>query len=46
MQSFRVRVEGARQLAFLKVETEKTEQEMIAEALNLLFKQYSKPPAA
>ena len=41
-----MRVKTARQLAWLKVEAEKTERELIYEVISRLFKQYGKPPAA
>ena len=46
MKGFRIRINAAKQLAMLKIETDKDEQDLMAEALNLLFEQYGKPPIA
>lgn len=46
MKGFRVRINAAKQLAMLKIETDKDEQDLMAEALNLLFEKYGKPPIA
>ncbi len=46
MKGFRIRIDAAKQLAMLKIETDKDEQDLLAEALNLLFEQYGKPPIA
>ena len=45
-KAFRVRIDAVRELGLLKVETGKTEQELIEEALNLLFRKYKKPEVA
>ena len=46
LKGFRIRKEAAKQLAMLKIETGKDEQDLVAEALNLLFKQYKRPQIA
>ena len=46
LKGFRIRINAAKQLAMLKIETDKTEQVLITEALNLLFEKYGKPPIA
>lgn len=43
LKGFRIRTEAAKQLAMLKIETDTAEQDLVAEALNLLFKKYGKP---
>ncbi len=43
LKGFRIRTEAAKQLAMLKIETDTDEQDLVAEALNLLFKKYGKP---
>lgn len=40
---FRIQRTAARQLALLKVETERTETDLVTEALNLLFQKYGMP---
>jgi len=42
----RITKEADRALAVLSAEIDKTEKDLIAEALNLLFRQYKKPPLA
>ena len=46
LKGFRIKTEAAKQLAILKIETDTDEQDLIAEALNLLFKKYGKPQIA
>ncbi len=46
LKGFRIRTEAAKQLSMLKIETDTDEQDLVAEALNLLFKKYGKPPIA
>ena len=46
LKGFRLRKEAAKQLAMLKIETGKDEQDLLAEAVNLLFLQYGKAPIA
>ena len=46
LKTFRIRMEASKQLALLKVHTEKNQEDLLAEALNLLFEQYGMPPVA
>ncbi len=46
LKGFRIKREAAKQLAILKIETDTDEQDLVAEALNLLFKKYGKPQIA
>ena len=46
LKAFRIRTEAVRELALLKAETGGTEQGLIDEALNLLFKEYGRPQVA
>ena len=46
MKAFRIRTEAVRELAMLKAETGASEQDLIGEAINLLFSRYGRPPVA
>ena len=43
---FKLTRQANKQLVMLKAETERTEQDLLTEAVNLLFTQYGKPPIA
>ena len=45
-KGFRIRKAAAKQLAILKIETERTETDLLTEALNLLFAQHDLPQIA
>ena len=45
-KGFRIRTDAAKQLAMLKIETGKDEQDLVADALNMLFERHGKPPIA
>lgn len=45
-KGFRIRAEAARELGLLKLDTGRTEQDLVAEALNLLFEKYKRPQVA
>lgn len=45
-KAVRIKVEAARQLARLKADTDTTEQDLLAQALNLLFEQHGLPKVA
>ena len=46
LKGFRIRTDAAKQLSMLKIETGKDEQDLVADALNLLFERHGKPPIA
>ena len=46
MKAFRLNREAVRQLAMLRAEQERTEQSLLTEAVNLLFRKYGKDPIA
>ena len=45
-KTFRIQKVAAKQLALLKLHAEKNQEDLLAEALNLLFEQYGMPPVA
>lgn len=45
-KGFRIRTEAARELGLLKLDTGRSEQDLVAEALNLLFEKHGRPPVA
>ena len=45
-KAVRIKVEAARQLTRLKADTDTTEQDLMAQALNLLFEQHGLPKVA
>ena len=46
LRAFRMRKVAAKQLALLKVYTERTQNALVAEALNMLFERHNLPPVA
>ena len=46
LKGFRIRTEASKQLAMLKVTTDRDQQDLLADALNLLFEQHGLPPIA